>query len=104
MDDYADFSSVVTNLRDYSWRLTLPQHEFLDCLLALKDRMIKNFPFISAMEESRCHNQLTDVAIFDEMWLVKEEMRMYESTLAASFDEETLLSNKSLRCDCRLTN
>jgi hypothetical protein len=33
-DDYEDFVSVVTNLRDYSWRLTLPQHEFLDCLLA----------------------------------------------------------------------
>jgi hypothetical protein len=88
MDDYEDFASMVTNLRDYSWRLTLPQHEFLDCLLALRDRMIKDFPFISAVEESRCHNQRTNAAIFYEMWLVKEGMRMYESTLAASFDEE----------------
>jgi hypothetical protein len=37
MDDYEDFASMVTNLRDYSWRLTPPQHEFLECLLALRD-------------------------------------------------------------------
>jgi hypothetical protein len=24
MDDYEDFASMVTNLRDYSWRLTPP--------------------------------------------------------------------------------
>jgi TolA-binding protein len=88
MDDYEDFASMVTNLRDYSWQLTLPQHEFLDCLLALRDRMIKDFPFISAVEELRCHSQRTNAAIFYEMWLVKEGMCMYESTLAASFDEE----------------
>ncbi|KAK2395877.1 hypothetical protein QL285_057570 [Trifolium repens] len=94
MDDYEDFASTVTNLRDYSWRLTAPQHEFLDCLLALRDRMIKDFPFISAVEESRCHSQRTNAAIFDEMWLVKEGMRMYESTLAASFDEEDSLEHQ----------
>jgi hypothetical protein len=94
MDDYEDFASMVTNLRDYSWRLTPPQHEFLDCLLALRDRMIKDFPFISAVEESRCHSQRTNAAIFDEMWLVKEGMRMYESTLAASFDEEDSLEHQ----------
>jgi hypothetical protein len=94
MDDYEDFASMVTNLRDYSWRLTLPQHEFLDCLLALRDRMIKDFPFISAVEESRCHSQRTNAAIFDEMWLVKEGMRMYESTLGASFDEEDSIEHQ----------
>jgi septal ring factor EnvC (AmiA/AmiB activator) len=94
MDDYEDFASMVTNLRDYSWRLTLPQHEFLDCLLALRDRMIKDFPFISAVEESRCHSQRTNAAIFDEMWLVKEGMRMYESHLAVCFDEEDNLQHQ----------
>jgi hypothetical protein len=94
MDDYEDFASMVTNLRDYSWRLTLPQHEFLDCLLALRDRMIKDFPFISAVEEWRCHSQRTNAAIFDEMWLVKEGMCMYESTLAASFDEEDSIEHQ----------
>ncbi|KAK2373135.1 hypothetical protein QL285_074193 [Trifolium repens] len=94
MDDYEDFASMVTNLRDYSWRLTLPQHEFLECLLALRDRMIKDFPFISAVEESRCHSQRTNAVIFDEMWLVKEGMRMYESTLAASFDEEDSMEHQ----------
>jgi hypothetical protein len=94
MDDYEDFASMVTNLRDYSWRLTPPQHEFLDCLLVLRDRMIKDFPFISAVEESRCHSQRTNAAIFDEMWLVKEGMRMYESTLAASFDEEDFVEQQ----------
>jgi hypothetical protein len=97
MDDYEDFASMVTNLRDYSWRLTPPQHEFLDCLLALRDRMIKDFPFISAVEESRCHSQRTNAAIFDEMWLVKEGMRMYESTLAASFDEEDSLEHQLVK-------
>jgi septal ring factor EnvC (AmiA/AmiB activator) len=94
MDDYEDFASMVTNLRDYSWRLTPPQHEFLDCLLALRDWMVKDFPFISAVEESRCHSQRTNAAIFDEMWLVKEGMRMYESTLAASFDEEDSIEHQ----------
>jgi hypothetical protein len=94
MDDYEDFASMVTNLRDYSWRLTPPQHEFLDCLLVLRDRMIKDFPFISVVEESRCHSQRTNAAIFDEMWLVKEGMRMYESTLAASFDEEDFVEQQ----------
>jgi predicted trehalose synthase len=94
MDDYEDFASMVTNLRDYSWRLTPPQHEFLDCLLSLRDQMIKDFPFISAVEESRCHIQRTNAAIFDEMWLVKEGMRMYESTLAASFDEEDSIEHQ----------
>jgi hypothetical protein len=50
--------------------------------------MIKDFPFISAVEESRCHSQRANATIFDEMSLVKEGMRMYESTLAVSFDEE----------------
>jgi hypothetical protein len=93
MDDYEDFASMVTNLRDYSWRLTPHQHEFLGCLLALRDRMIKDFPFIMAVEESRCHSQRTNAAIFDEMWLVKEGMRMYESNLAVFFDEEDNLKN-----------
>jgi TolA-binding protein len=56
--------------------------------------MIKDFPFISAVEESRCHSQRTNAAIFDEMWLVKEGMRMYESTLAASFDEEDSMEHQ----------
>jgi TolA-binding protein len=94
MDDYEDFASMVTNLRDYSWRLTPPQHELLECLLALRDRMIKDFPFISAVEEARCHSQRTNAAIFDEMWLVKEGMRVYGSTLAASFDEEDSMEHQ----------
>jgi small-conductance mechanosensitive channel len=56
--------------------------------------MIKDFPFISAVEEARCHSQRTNAAIFDEMWLVKEGMRMYESTLAASFDEEDSIEHR----------
>jgi hypothetical protein len=94
MDDYEDFASMVTNLRDYSWRLTPPQHEFLSCLLALRDWMIKDFPFIMAVEESRCHSQRTNAANFDEMWLVKEGMRMYESNLAVCFDEEDNLNHQ----------
>jgi hypothetical protein len=31
MDDYEDFASLATNLRNFSWRLTPPQHEFLVC-------------------------------------------------------------------------
>jgi hypothetical protein len=88
MDNYEDFASVVTDLRDYSWRLTHPQREFLDCLLELRSWMIKDFPFISFVEESRRHSQRSIAALFDEMWLVKKGMRMYEGTLAASFDEE----------------
>jgi hypothetical protein len=88
MDDYEDFASLATNLRNFSWRLTPPQHEFLDSVLALRDQMIKDFPFISAVEESRCRSQRTIAAIFDEMWLTKEGMRMYESNLAVSFDQE----------------
>jgi hypothetical protein len=88
MEDYEDFASLATNLRNFSWRLTPPQHEFLDNVLALRDQMIKDFPFILAVEESRCHSQRTIAAIFDEMWLTKEGMRMYESNLAVSFDQE----------------
>jgi uncharacterized protein YjbJ (UPF0337 family) len=88
MDDYEDFASLATNLRNFSWRLTPPQHEFLNKVMALRDQMIKDFPFISAVEESRCHSQRTIAAIFDEMWLTKEGMRMYESNLAVSFDQE----------------
>jgi hypothetical protein len=88
MDDYEDFASLATNLRNLSWRLTPPQHEFLDSVLALRDQMIKDFPFIMAVEESRCHSQRTSAAIFDEMWLTKEGMRMYESNLAMCFDQE----------------
>jgi hypothetical protein len=57
-------------------------------VLALRDQMIKDFPFISAVEESRCHSQRTIAVIFDEMWLTKEGMRMYESNLAVCFDQE----------------
>jgi hypothetical protein len=88
MEDYEDFASLATNLRNFSWRLTPPQHEFLDSVLVLRDQMIKDFPFILAVEESRCHSQRTIAAIFDEMWLTKEGMRMYESNLAVSFDQE----------------
>jgi small-conductance mechanosensitive channel len=57
-------------------------------VLALRDQMIKDFPFITAVEESRCHSQRTIAALFDEMWLTKEGMRMYESNLAVNFDQE----------------
>jgi hypothetical protein len=50
--------------------------------------MISDFPFIASVEESRCHSQRSHAALFDEMWLVKEGMRMYKGTLVASFDEE----------------
>jgi chromosome segregation ATPase len=63
-------------------------------LLALRDRVIKDFPFIMAVEESRCHSQRTNAAIFDKMWLVKEGMRMYESNLAVCFDEEDNLEHQ----------
>jgi chromosome segregation ATPase len=56
--------------------------------------MIKDFPFIMAVEESRCHSQRTNATIFDEMWLVKEGMRMYESNLATCFDEEDNLDHQ----------
>jgi chromosome segregation ATPase len=56
--------------------------------------MIKDFPFIMAVEESHCHSQRTNAAIFDEMWLVKEGMRMYESNLAVCFDEEDNLEHQ----------
>jgi hypothetical protein len=69
MDDYEDFASLATNFRNLSWRLTPPQHAFLDSVLALRDQMIKDFPFIFAVEEARCHSQRTSAAIFDEMWL-----------------------------------
>jgi hypothetical protein len=88
MDDYEDFASLAANLRNFSWRLSPPQREFLTKVLALRDQMIKDFPFISAVEESRCHSQRTIAAIFDEMWLTKEGMRMYESNLAVNFDQE----------------
>jgi predicted nucleic acid-binding Zn-ribbon protein len=38
-----------------------------------------------------------NAAIFDEMWLVKEGMRMYEGTLAASFDEEDSIEHRLAR-------
>jgi small-conductance mechanosensitive channel len=88
MDDYEDFASLAATLRNFSWRLSPPQREFLTKVLALRDQMIKDFPFISAVEESRCHSQRTIAAIFDEMWLTKEGMRMYESNLAVNFDQE----------------
>ncbi|KAK2365516.1 hypothetical protein QL285_079009 [Trifolium repens] len=88
MDDYEDFASLAATLRNFSWRLSPPQREFLTKVLALRDQMIEDFPFISAVEESRCHSQRTIAAIFDEMWLTKEGMRMYESNLAVNFDQE----------------
>jgi hypothetical protein len=88
MDDYEDFASVVTDLRDYTWGLNHPQREFLNCLLELRNQMISDFPFIASVEESCRHSQRSHAALFDKMWLVKEGMRMYEGTLAASFDEE----------------
>jgi hypothetical protein len=57
MDNYEDFASMVTNLRDYSWRLSTSQHLFLDRLLEVRDQMIKDFPFIDSVEASRLENQ-----------------------------------------------
>jgi uncharacterized coiled-coil DUF342 family protein len=94
MDDYEDFASVVADLRNYTWCLNHPQREFLNCLLELRNQMISDFPFIASVEESRRHSQRSHAALFDEMWLVKEGMRMYKGTLVASFDEEESLDQQ----------
>ncbi|GAU24587.1 hypothetical protein TSUD_289480 [Trifolium subterraneum] len=92
-----EFSSLVDSLREFSWRLNPQETLFLQRLLRLKAEVTADLPFIQVVEDAQFDSHEETTSLFEEIWVVKENMRMYENTLAAFFDEEDALENQRAR-------
>ncbi|PNY05506.1 hypothetical protein L195_g001958 [Trifolium pratense] len=90
------FSSLVDDLRDYSWRLSRSEAHFLRALLCLRDELVASAPIIASVDGAEARYQKTRVALFDQARSVEENMRMLETSLSAYFHDEDA-------CDARIS-
>jgi chromosome segregation ATPase len=89
------FSSLVDDLRGYSWRLSSHESCFLTRLLRLRAELVDKVALVFSIEDAERRHRQTMSRTFDQIWSVSESMRTYESNLAARFHEED-------SCDARI--
>ncbi|MCH86036.1 hypothetical protein A2U01_0006890, partial [Trifolium medium] len=96
-DEVESFSSLVDDLRDYSWRLSRQESHFLHCLLRLRNDLVDGVHVISPVEDAERRHREAKFALFDQTWFVEENMRMYESNLAAYFHEKETCDARAVK-------
>jgi hypothetical protein len=88
IDDTESFCVLVSDLQDEEAELTSSERRFLGYLVPFRDKLVRDAPVIASVECAEAQSQDELSAILDKSWNVKEAMRMYESTLSASFGME----------------
>ncbi|WJX68106.1 hypothetical protein P8452_52508 [Trifolium repens] len=88
IEDTEPFCILVNDLQDEEAELTPSERRFLEYLVPFRDKLVRDAPVIASVECAEAQSQDELSAILDKSWDVKEAMRMYESTLSASFDME----------------
>ncbi|GAU27014.1 hypothetical protein TSUD_313760 [Trifolium subterraneum] len=90
-----EFSTLVDDLRECEWQPSPREKDFLRSLIYLRGEMVADAPFITLVEEAEQLNQELLFGVFDQMWMTKEGMRMYEGNLVASFHEEEMIDRRA---------
>ncbi|MCI05908.1 hypothetical protein A2U01_0026963, partial [Trifolium medium] len=80
INEVESFSSLVDDLRVYSWRLSWQEAHFLRCLLRLREELVDGVPVIFSVEdvERRHHEENADAKILDlkgELVKVREKKK-----------------------------
>jgi DNA repair exonuclease SbcCD ATPase subunit len=88
MDQVEEFKTFVDELKDYSWRLTEKETAFLEVVLELQKRLVKNAAFIQTAEIiSDCHTEMED-AMEKRITVTKERIQVQEEILSLQMSVE----------------
>jgi hypothetical protein len=95
LSETEEFSTLVDDLRGCEWQLPPCEKDFLHSLIYLREEMVADAPFITLVEEAERLNQELLSGVFDQIWMTKEGMRMYEGNLTAFFHEEEMIDRRA---------
>jgi GTPase involved in cell partitioning and DNA repair len=74
MDQVEDFSTMVQELKDYSWRLTKKETAFLEVALELQKKLVFDAAFIQTAENVEyCHKEVEE-ALAKKIDVTKERI------------------------------
>jgi uncharacterized protein with von Willebrand factor type A (vWA) domain len=94
LDQMEDFSSMVKELQDYSWRLTDGQKEFMAVVQELTKRFLDDGAFIETTENvEHCQKELSD-ALERMIEMVKEHITSQEKVMVISLSAEEAIDNR----------
>jgi chromosome segregation ATPase len=94
MDQIEDFSSMVNELQDYSWRLTEKEHAFLAVVQELAKRLSDDTAFFVSTENVEyCHKELAE-ALEKKIEATKERIKSQEEVMALSLSAEEAIDNR----------
>ncbi|MCI06333.1 hypothetical protein A2U01_0027392 [Trifolium medium] len=69
INEVESFSSLVDDLRGYSWRLSWQEAHFLRCLLRLREELVDGVPIIFSVEDAERRHREVKSALFDQTCL-----------------------------------
>jgi uncharacterized protein YaaW (UPF0174 family) len=96
LEEVAKFTNLVNKLNIHSFSLSSEQLNFMLCVNKLKKEMLADAPLLLFVNIAQQQNQRAISMLFDEIWFLKEDMRMYEGSLAAFFHEEDIIGHQLL--------
>jgi hypothetical protein len=94
LDQVEEFKTFVVELKDYSWRLTDKEIDFLEKVLELQKKMVDNAAFIQTAENMEyCHSEVED-APSKRIVVTKERIQVHEEILSLSMSAEDAIDNR----------
>jgi hypothetical protein len=96
LEEVGKFSNLVNKLNIHTFSLSSKQLNFMCCVNKLKKEMLADAPLFLFVNMAKQQNQKAISTLFDEIWLLKEHMRMHEGNLAAFFYEEETIGYQML--------
>jgi transcriptional regulator CtsR len=96
LEEVGKFTNLVNKLNVHSSSLSSEQLNFMCCVNKLKKEMLADAPLFLFVNIAQQQNHKAISMLFDEIWLLKEDMRMYEGSLAAFFHEEDTIGHQML--------
>ncbi|KAK2397672.1 hypothetical protein QL285_059224 [Trifolium repens] len=103
LEEIEKFSCLVNKLNVNSPNLSAKEHDFIGCLKRLEKEMVVDAPLILLVEVALEQNHKAVSDLFEKIWFLKEDMRMYESNLAALFHEENTILCQMSKAENELT-
>jgi hypothetical protein len=96
LEEVGKFSNLVNKLNIHTFSLSSKQLNFMCCVNKLKKEMLADAPLFLFVNMAKQQNQKAISTLFDEIWILKEHMRMHEGNLAAFFYEEETIGYQML--------
>jgi hypothetical protein len=96
LEEVGKFTNLVNKLNIHAFSLSPEQLNFMCCVSNLKKEMLADAPLFLFVNIAQQENHKAISMLFDEIWFLKEDMRMYEGNLAAFFHEEQTIGHQML--------